>query len=39
MILMRKENTSEVVKANTLAQQLYGRPANDGEILQIINGQ
>lgn len=33
------EYNSEVSKANTLAQQLYGRDANDGEILQIINGQ
>lgn len=33
------EYQSEVDKANQLAQQYYGRNANDGEILQIINGQ
>ncbi len=29
----------EVDKANTLAQKYFGRQANDGEILQVINGQ
>lgn len=36
---MTSEYTSEVSRANALAQSLYGRNANDGEIMQIINGQ
>lgn len=30
---------TEVAQANALAQKLYKRNANDGEILQVINGQ
>lgn len=33
------EYQAEVTKANSLAETHFGRPANDGEILQIINGQ
>lgn len=35
----KNEYQAEVSKANSLAQSLYGRNANDGEIVQIINGQ
>lgn len=33
------EYASEVQKANSLAQKEFGRNANDGEVMQIINGQ
>lgn len=36
---MANEYSSDLAKANTLAQQKYSRNATDGEVLQIINGQ